>query len=539
MGSKKVDKSASVSAEKSKKKVLVHVLKPRLNVKGATLVKEIYQTMLDEVMSTNNFSLLINNPVSIRAAKVKFIEIHSEIKKNNNNLFSVGVYLADGNTGNVISQKELKNMPEVRVRYFIRKSLRSLLYEKKLNKRLSSENFQELNNLESPIDDEGIKKKSDKKIKSGSLFSPLLNKPIKNLNVAGGSGRNKGSKFASEGYQDLVPYAFRKKTKDSGEGDDLAEDSPTKKTKFEKRENTKSLFTGQQVLLDSSDGEESLERFNPTYGLPELMSRKIKRSLTEYAEEAEKINKINTKKTSSLKEKRVGENTFYEVKSDNLKSNKNFKKTNFEIGKTIYSVAVNFQIDQINSADTIQTTNNLKQLGLTATVDSYKRGERGQKISGYLLYAIPIDFDEQYEFPGSIRARVGYHKSFNSFFLGVVGLEYERQSFVNVAVSGNSLQAWENSIIWYNLGFDLEFEVLSRALSFSTYFSKPFVGNTNYGGGDKKTMDGNRVYAKFKLQLFRNISVKSEVFWSEMTSQGFSELKNKHLTTTGHLVYAF
>ena len=65
------------------------------------------------------------------------------------------------------------------------------------------------------------------------------------------------------------------------------------------------------------------------------------------------------------------------------------------------------------------------------------RGEVEKKISGNFTYATPIDFDESFSLPSSMKARVGYHKAFSDNILGVLALEYEKQFFVNVAKTGS------------------------------------------------------------------------------------------------------
>ena len=52
-------------------------------------------------------------------------------------------------------------------------------------------------------------------------------------------------------------------------------------------------------------------------------------------------------------------------------------------------------------------------------------------------------------------------------------------------------------------------------------------------------MDGSRVYGKIDIGIYKTVSLKAEVIWSEMTSQGISQLKNTHLTSATYLVYGF
>ena len=110
---------------------------PKGNFIGDNLRKEIYQIILDEVINKDDFSLVLNKPNRVRGAKIKFVEIHTEISgsdpsvNSDQSLYNAGLYFADGNTGVVFMQDEKSRIPENRLRYYIRKTLRGFLYKKK------------------------------------------------------------------------------------------------------------------------------------------------------------------------------------------------------------------------------------------------------------------------------------------------------------------------------------------------------------------------------------------------------------------------
>jgi len=218
MGSQSTDKKKNEKPASKQKKVLVHVLSPEAS-KNVTdyLSKEIYQTILDEIITTNNFSLMLNKPANYRQARVKFIEIHTEIKfqgrKNFEKEYSVGVFLADGNTGDVIMQEQDERIPESRLRFFVRKSLRSFFYDKK--KKLSVSNLS-LGISDEQIDkgsEEDLKKKIEKEVSAGSSFSPLFEKQKKIINLSpGAASENQGSRYSKDSLENMIPYQFKKKT---------------------------------------------------------------------------------------------------------------------------------------------------------------------------------------------------------------------------------------------------------------------------------------------------------------------------------------
>ncbi len=544
MGSKEIKpEGINKMVDAPRKKILVHVLGPRYKGQNKLFGEEIYQIILDEIINTDNFSLMINQPESARKAKIKFIEVHSEITqltKSNDGYYSVGLFIADGNSGNVILQETRKKILEKKVRFFVRKTMRSFFFNNHGEVKSGDPEMALMN--DSNLQEESLegKKKSSISIKAGNIFSPLFEKRKKRINISGGdSSQGQSAKYAKDSYENMAPYIFRKKQPQDELSDDekILLDVPSNNIK-----KTSALgfnYNSKTDIVDNYDLGGSTNRYNVSFGAPTLLSRKINKSLTEYAEDPEKVEEFSENKFSREKKELAAGSLQSDPYESQVRQKGSFEKTIRVPGKTIYSLGVNFMVDKVSSSDTIQTTNNFKQVGISLDMDKYLSGSRGGKISGNLIYGFPVDIDKQFEVPGSVNLRVGYHKEFNDFFLGVASLEYERQFFVNVAKSGSALQVWQNTILWYNLGFDLDFEIFSRDLSFSAYFSKPFIGNTNYGGDENRTMDGYRVYGKAEFQIYRNVSVKGEVFWSEMTSQGLNDLKNNHLKSVTYIIYSF
>ena len=544
MGSNEV-KSESVkkTVDVPRKKVLVHVLAPRYKGQNELFGKEIYQIILDEIINTDNFSLMINKPESVRNARIKFIEVHAEITqltKSKDGYYSVGLFIADGNSGNVILQEIRKKILEKKVRFFVRKTMRSFFFSNQGEVKSRDPEMALMDDSNLQEESSEGKKKSSRSIKAGNVFSPLFEKRKKRINISGGdSSQGQSAKYAKDSYENMTPYTFRKKKPGDGSEDDekILLDVPGNNIK---RTSALGLNDSSKIeIVDNYDLGGSKNKYNVSFGAPTLLSREINKSLTEYAEDPEKVEEFSENKFSREKKELAAGSLQSDPYDGQIRQKGSFEKTTRVPGETIYSLGVNFMVDKVSSSDTIQTTNNFKQVGISLDMDKYLHGSRGGKISANFIYGFPVDIDKQFEVPGSMNLRVGYHKEFNDFFLGVASLEYERQFFVNVAKSGSALQAWQNTILWYNLGFDLNFEVFSRNLSFSAYFSKPFIGNTNYGGDEKRTMDGYRVYGKAEFQIYRNVSVKGEVFWSEMTSQGLSDLKNNHLKSVTYVIYSF
>jgi len=529
----------------NEKKVLVHVLEPKLKNASLAFKKELYQIVLDEVLKTNNFSLLMNDPKELRNARIKFVEIHTEMsmveKVDGADLYNVGVYLADGGSGRVIAQEERGGLPESRVRFFIRKTLRDLFFYDLKNKKKNDSVIALSEDIELQPDVDSEKRRKSSGLKSGSSFTPLFDPVKKGISISGkGDNREQASKYAADSYENLIPYSFRKKkNKDTEEAEqnESGISSPSGMLKFENESAFRSKKSS-NISIDKINGNEKLPQSLAANEFFKI-TKNISRTLQEYAEDPEKVREI--KKILEKSKKKNVEGELIKNNEDAIFTDRpsDFNKSFRSPGETIYSVGVNFIVDQIESVDTIETTNNFKQVGLTAEMDKFIVGKKGEKISADFMYAFPVDYDKQFEIPGSVRASAKYHKAFNDFLLGVFGLDYERQFFVNLAARGTSLQAWSNTLIWYSVGLDFTFEMLERNVSLSAYFSKPFVGNTNYGGEDKRTIDGTRIYGNIEAQLFRNISVRSEIFLSEMTGQGFSNLKNSHVTSATYLIYAF
>ena len=550
MGSKdlkpKQENAGDSVSKKVEKKVLIHIVDPKLENINLSMKQEIYQIILDEVVKTDKFSLLMNHPSELRSAQIKFIEIHTKINKkisgSEEQIFTVALSLMDGNTGSTIVQEENKLLTEEKVRFYIRKTLRNIFFHDLENKK---KNDPGLALIEDSLNEEEINSelgKNSDDLKSGSSFTPLFDPQRKKFNASSGeNNKDKNSKYAADSYENLVPYTFRKKQpKESGEQIDDDEDKIPSASGILKFDDANSYRYQNSEKINLDKGQES-KQFSENKLADEYfqISKAIGRKLQEYAEDPEKLKAI--KET-------LGKNKSKDIKGDSVETSidlgANVKSSDFNKsfrapGETIYSVGVNFIVDKIESSDTIITTNNFKQVGIVAKMDKYIEGNRGEKISGEFMHAFPVDYDKQFDIPGSLRAGIKYHKAFNTFLLGVFGLDYERQFFVNLAEKGNSLQAWNNLLIWYTVGLDISFNLLERNISLSSYFSKPFVGNTDYGGDDKRTIDGYRIYGDIQLQIFRNISLKSEIFLSEMSGQGFSNLKNSHVTSATYLIYAF
>jgi hypothetical protein len=544
MGSDRLAKKVSAKRDVAKdKRILVHVLDPDFGDNNKYLKREIYQIVLDEVISTENFSLLINRPSVHRKARIKFIEIHTELKADEvaKGTYSVGVFMSDGNSGNVIMQKVKKRVSENRIRFYIRKTLRSFFFKDNKSKLKIDSELALMNEQNLFSEQEDKKKKTSSSLKSGSSYNPLFNKRQKRINISGGdNSKEQNSKYATDSYEDLIPYSFKKKKqKNSIDLENGNKKMDTSGANIRTNPSSDVIFSGRSGQDKDLIFESDVQNYQKEFGLPELLSKELNSTLEEYAQDPENLSDISENEFASKKKGLKGESKLEDsIFGENARDSE-FNKTTREPGQTIYSVALNFTVNKIQSSDTIDTTNNFKQVGLAIYMDKFIEGKRGGKVSGSFAYSMPIDFDQQFDIPGSMSAKAGYHKSFNDFFLGVAGLEYERQFFVNVAKSGESLQAWSNTLIWYRLGFDLDFELLSMRTLLSAYFSKPFIGTTDYGGEDNRTMDGNRVYGQICLELFRSISFKSEIIWSEMTSQGFSDLKNRHLTSATYLIYSF
>ena len=545
MGGNSIKSEKTNDVKKNQKKILVHVLESRLKNTQDSLGQEVYKTILDEILLTDNFSLLMNKPKDFRQARIKFLEIHSEIEKVNikksGKYFSVGLFMADGNTGTVLKQEIRKLVPESGLRFFIRKTLRNFFYEKDLKRKSRDPDLALSKDISVLDNEEEVKKKSSTGLSSGSSFTPLFEKNKKRINLSGSTNsEDLSSQYSRDSLENIVPYSFRKK-KPGGREDQTA-DANSVAVPANNLKQTKSIMNlspNQKVPDQIGNRDRNRPAYGLSVGMPEIMSRRISKSLEEYATDKRKFQEFTKTKVISSKKELKGEgfgSSLIDMKSG---EEKEFKKTYRKPGGTVYSLGINFMVDKIESSDRIKITNNFKQIGLYLHADKFLKGGSREKVSSNFIFATPFDFDESYSLPSSMKASLGYHKAFSDNILGVLALEYERQFFVNVAKTGESLQAWSNTLIWYNLGLDLEFGFFGKRLGLSAYFSKPFIGNTNYGGEDTRTMDGSRVYGKIDVGVYKTVSLKAEVIWSEMTSQGISQLKNTHLTSATYLVYGF
>ena len=545
MGSSPAQNEQNKKVKTRQKKILVHVLESRLKKTQDALGQEVYKTILDEVLLTENFSLLMNKPKDFRQARIKFLEIHSEIERASSNksglFFNVGLFMADGNTGTVIKQETRKFVPESGLRFFIRKTLRNFFYEQDSKSKKRDPDLALSKDVPGLSSNDEVKKKNSTGLISGSSFTPLFEKNKKRINLSGSSSsEDLSSQYSRDSLDNIVPYTFRKKKPDDAEDD--GEDKNSIAVPANNLKKTKSIMNqspNQRTNYNPDRRDGNRPGYGLNFGMPEMMSRQINKSIEEYATDKRKFKEFSTTKVVSSKKELEGEGFGSALLDMKAGEEKEFKKTYRKPGDTVYSLGINFMVDKIESSDRIKITNNFKQIGLYIHADKFMSGDSREKISGNFVYATPIDFDESFTLPSSMKAMVGYHKAFSDNILGVLALEYEKQFFVNVARTGESLQAWSNTLIWYNLGLDLEFSVFSNRLGLSAYFSKPFIGNTNYGGDDTRTMDGSRVYGKIDIGIYKTVSLKAEVIWSEMTSQGISQLKNTHLTSATYLVYGF
>lgn len=552
MGSKEPPKQVKQPKRevKKKEKVLLHVIMPKGNFINDGLRKEVYQIILDEVINKEEFSLVLNKPNRVRNAKIKFVEIHTEISgtdpnlESDQNLYNAGLYFADGNTGVVFMQDEKNRIPENRLRYYIRKTLRGFLYKKSSKQKKKRDPTEQSDLIKS--NEESVAGSTDRfrDEKSSSEFNALFEKRNKKLSSRGGEAKIDLEKIRTKKREEIIPYRFqKKKSSEAGERESRAgafgggvsqpiKSAGDKSDLYKKKEESSNN--------EKSDGDYGGAAPEEQLGQAEKMSKDLNKKLEEYAQDEEvikELNEINKKRSSSDDAGQAG--VMSEDGQFSGKAAKDFNKIDVIKGESIYSLGVNFRVDKVESLDLISTTNNFKQIGISGRLNKYMKGRRGERISGDFLYSTVIDYDKSFELPSSFRLSADYHKDFSDFFLGVVGLEYESQFFVNVARSGTSLQAWNNKILWYSLGLDLEFEVLFSYLNISALFSKPFVGNTDYGGEEGRTIDGNRVNVKLELGLYKNLSLKGEVLWTEITSQGLTSLKNTHLTSATYLIYSF
>ena len=528
------------------KKVLVHVLSPRMKDVDEVLAKELYKISLDEVINSDKFSLLMNNPEKIRRAKIKFLEIHIEIAKSklDENKFKLGIFLADGNSGSVVAEDEQLNLAEGKLRFHLRKTLRNFFYKKKTSsvKAINEEivSSDEISTIES-----GDEKESAGAIEasSGEMFNPQFEKSSKGLIVKGGeTGKSSSSSFSKEQFKEMMPYTFKKKGELASEEESK---QPSEKNGFGSpaqvvvTQGTSKIFSEQEAVSGKKNKEKLGEGDNYQFSRPEKMSQELSKVLEAYLEDPENLKKLDKIKTSISK--KDGKNGDISKNNFNLEQPNPgaFKKTKFAESKTIYSVGLNFSVDKIESLDIISTTNNFKQIGISVNMDKYPFGIDSDKINVNAVYSTAIDYDENYELPASTRISAEYQKAFASYFRGGFGLEYEKQFFVNVAENGGSLKPWNNQLIWYKFGFAINFSLLFETIDLAIFFSKPFIGNTDYGGESDRTIDGSRIHFRSFFQIYKGLGLKTEVLWSEMTSQGLTNLKNTHLSSATYLTYSF
>ena len=158
------------------------------------------------------------------------------------------------------------------------------------------------------------------------------------------------------------------------------------------------------------------------------MSKDLNKKLEEYAQDEEiikELNEINNKTKKSDDVDRAG--IISEDGGAVDRASKDFNKVDVVRGESIYSLGLNFRVDKVESLDLISTTNNFKQIGISGRLNKFMKGRRGERISGDFSYNTVIDYDKNFELPGSFRFSADYHKGFSDFFLGVIGLEYESQ----------------------------------------------------------------------------------------------------------------
>ena len=535
--------------EKTKKSFII-IKGPEFKGKQTFKQVDILKIAIDEIIKTNKFELIFTPPESWREAKVDFIELIMEGKAvkwgKNREGFNLQFYLVNGKSGKIILKSERNWIPDQRLLFTTRTMLYELFYGKEIARKKANELA--VREKAEPEIEAKLEKEEDLPVPTPALEPPETALPPESIPKSHTQLKKKPPR-----PKPVVEYQFKRPDKPPGvpeESEDGALEEkvsalspPAKPSEVSAKaaaakpppeEKTDSL--NKEEKADIKTAEELSEEIN------KAMDAVIARAKREKKLEEEGIGDSgeDQKEEEKDQEKAPTDQAPVELTADSPPAAPGKGGEGMQTIKTYYMRAIGM-LQEIQSQDIVSTTNNFKFIGVSIQALLQFDSQSKDNVSLDAMLTIAVDTPEEFDVPGVKKAGVRYQKVFGDFFFRpIVGLEFELQSFVNLAQVGGGLQVWNSNILWYYFGTELVFNIFSKKIYFGGYLAKSFVGSTDYSPDEQsKSMDGAKSHYYFGTETAFDFSLELHYQVSEMSSQGVTRLNNTEASSYAALIYKF
>ncbi len=492
------------------KKINIFIKNPNFKGKDTSLRVDILKVAIDEIIKTQKYELIFTHNDSWRDANVNFVELimEGQSSKWGKNLtgYNLQFYLVNGKNGKVMVQANRDHVEDRRLVFMARSLIYELFYGKELK--------------DSKEKDAAIKSpnKEESQGKKGDLNNEKSQEKIKN----------------EDQIKEAAPIP-----EDAG-----MKIIPPKNAASSQRSKVEYNFTPPiKPKINPEDPEKEKKSARPEKKTAEELSVEINEGLAKVIKSIKK--EIEEKKQREAKGNPAKENENASGPPEDLtpQTQKSYAAGQGDSDKAKKTFGLNFfgLIQTTESKDLVETTNNIKHVGVGVISKLQLNSKSKDSLNLDLSLTVVIDADKQFKIPGIKKLGIIYEKTFGDFFFHPhFGIEYETQSFINLAEVGAGLKVWGNKLLWYKFGGGFYFSPYSYPLYFVGELGKTFVGTTNYGTDNKaRTLDGNKTHFYLGMGTPFGIGMEFHLQVAEMRSQSFTKLTNTETTGYVSMIYHF
>ncbi len=535
------------------KKVFIYIKSPEFKGRDTPLRADILKIAIDEVMKSEKYELIFTRNETWRDAKIDFVELimegQGQVWGKKLQGFNLQFYLVNGKSGKIMVTAKQDRIEDRRLIFTARSMIYQLFYGKELKDPKESSEPQPATAPEEVIKDEAVKpeKKQNKEI------NPKETTPKEAAPLEEEGKKNRPQKAPVTPATSKVDYNFRPPQPPKKKPNE-ADDDESNKEKSSKENEDVSGNKGADAAPIATAGKNS-EELKPEPVPPKENDNKTPEELSqEINEEIEKIVK-QAKKAQAAKEAEQAED---DKKDDQKKdtpagiaeaegltpqAEKQYKTGGGESekAKKVYLMRMLGLVQTTESTDLVETTNNIKHVGFGVLARLGMHPKSNDSLNLEFSMTVVVDSSKEFDIPGIKKLSIIYEKTFGDFFFHPhFGLEYETQSFINLAEAGGGLKVWENKLLWYKFGGGFYFKPKSYPLYMVGELGKTFVGTTNYGTDNKaRTLDGTKKHFYLGMGTPWGFSLEFHMQVAEMTSQGFTNLSNTETTGYASMLYQF
>lgn len=165
-----------------------------------------------------------------------------------------------------------------------------------------------------------------------------------------------------------------------------------------------------------------------------------------------------------------------------------------------FSYASFYSRETIDSENIISVENTISRAGVKISADTYFEGPYENYLHTSIMLGRSVSSTE-YNFP--VRAHFYSDYRFNLLeqrLMPFIGLEYERNSYVNLGTIGEGLTTWTNNLFWFRLGLSSRVFPYSSSPIIEAYYGQIFSGSTQFKGATQSVKLSGQSYGISLLQ---------------------------------------